>query len=113
MAKFVFIEFLLNFLCKEVFDFEWDEGNSTKSLEKHGVTRLEAEELFYCNFIAPLGIQVIPKVDEDRYGLLSKTNSGDYLFCSFTIRSEKVRVISVRRMSEKEIGDYDYLCEEL
>ena len=113
MAKFVFAEFLLNFLCREIFDFEWDKGNSSKSLEKHGVTKLEAEELFYCDFILPLGKQVSPRVDEDRYGLLSKTNAGDYLFCSFTIRREKVRVISIRRMSVKEIGDYDDLREEL
>ena len=90
MAKFVFTKLLLDFLCREIFDFEWDEGNSTKNLDKHGVTKLEAEELFYCDFILPLGKPIFPKVNEDRYGLLSKTNTGDYLFCSFTVRNEKV-----------------------
>lgn len=54
MAKFVLVEWLWNWLLNTpVFEFEWDKGNSTKSLVKHNVTRQEIEEVF-------LGKQAIP-----------------------------------------------------
>ncbi len=47
MAKFRFIEWLIDwFWEQDVFTFEWDEGNRTKSLEKHGITCEEAESVF-------------------------------------------------------------------
>jgi len=47
MAKFKFIEWLLLWLQDTSrFEFDWDEGNSAKSVAKHGVTAAETEEIF-------------------------------------------------------------------
>lgn len=32
---------------KNIVKFEWDEGNIDKSLEKHSVSKKEAEEVFF------------------------------------------------------------------
>ncbi len=37
MAKFLYIEWLLEFLISRAdFIFDWDDGNSSKILEEHG-----------------------------------------------------------------------------
>jgi len=85
--------------------FAWDEGNLTKSWEKHRVNRSECEEVF---LNVPLLLHVDHKHSgqEDRFYLLGQTNSGRALFISFTIRETKVRVISARPMGRKERRTY-------
>ena len=47
MAKFQFLLWVAYwYLQTEVFEFQWDQGNSTKSLIKHGVTIEEVESVF-------------------------------------------------------------------
>ena len=47
MAKFRFAQWLWDWLfAVQSFSFEWDAGNSTKSIQKHGVSCREAEEVF-------------------------------------------------------------------
>jgi hypothetical protein len=39
MAKFRFIEWLVDWILEqESFVFEWDHGNLTKNLQKHGIS---------------------------------------------------------------------------
>ena len=45
--------------------------------------------------------------DEQRYVALGTTNEGRRLFVSFTIRRNRVRVISARPMSRKERAVYE------
>ena len=51
----------------------------------------------------PLGVQVSPKVSEERLGIVGPTINGKLLHVVFTIRDERVRPISGRpaRKSEK------------
>ena len=81
--------------------FDWDEGNQDKNWLKHGVSSGECEELF---FNLPLIIADDTKHSEleRRHYALGQTNAGRLLFLSFTIRMDKVRVISARDMSRKE-----------
>ena len=44
MAKFIYYQWLAEFLEANDFEFIWDEGNSQKNSEKHGVSRTEAQE---------------------------------------------------------------------
>jgi hypothetical protein len=44
---------------------------------------------------------------EPRYLVLGQTNAGRPLFIAFTVRNEKIRVISARDMSQKERGLYE------
>jgi uncharacterized protein len=80
--------------------FEWDDGNSGKNENKHGVTDREAEEIF---FNKPLIIgRSFKGQPEMRYAALGKTSGSRLLAVVFTIRTKRIRVISARPMSKKE-----------
>ena len=85
--------------------FEWDDGNAVKNWKKHGVTQSECEQMFLNR---PL---VVMESDRDaperRYYALGRTDRGRPLFSVFTVRGDKVRVISARPMSRRERSVYD------
>ena len=82
----------------DVFEFEWDEGNSTKSWIKHRVSAKEQEETFF---------DKNKKQGEDRFLLFAKTKKGRKLIVAFTIRERKIRCISARPMNRKEVPIYE------
>ena len=87
--------------------FEWDQGNIKKNLDKHGVTAQESEELFSNDpFLISEDAKHITKY-ESRFQALGQTKSKRRLFISFTIRINKIRVISTRDMSRKEEKIYE------
>ena len=80
--------------------FEWDAGNWRKSELKHGVAMAEVQEVL---LNAPsCQVDARHSEDEQRYVALGVTNEGRQLFVSFTVRRNRVRVISARPMSRKE-----------
>lgn len=87
----------------QIVGFEWDTGNQRKSVEKHGVAKFEAEQVF---FNAPLLILSDDKHNqiEPRYHALGKTDGARLLHITLTLRSEGtlIRVISARDMHRKE-----------
>ncbi len=88
-------------ILSQVEGFEWDEGNVEKNWEKHRVSYLECEEVF---FNQPLLVQEdeIHSKSEPRHYVLGITKGGRHLFIVFTIRQNKIRVISARNMSRRE-----------
>lgn len=92
----------------QILGFDWDTGNSRKSLEKHDVTPLEAEQVF-------LDPRLLIFVDEKhsnqepRYHAFGSTAAGRRLQVSFTLRRGEtlIRAISVRPMSRKERTRYE------
>ena len=88
----------------QIVGFEWDEGNS-KNWERHRVSSTESEEVFLNR---PLLLQPDPShsQQEARYYVLGQTNAGRPLFIAFTIRHDRIRVISARDMSRKERSIY-------
>jgi uncharacterized protein len=114
MAQFEFVAWLVKWLLQQQdFDFEWDQGNSTKSVQKHRIEPEAAEQVFRNReFLVPLGIQVSPKANEPRFGALGMDLLGRQLSVCFTIRSGRIRVISVRKMSQTERKQYASLREE-
>ena len=86
--------------------FDWDEGNRNKNWQKHNVSASECEEVF---FNLPMLLEPDPDHSqmEPRYFVLGQTDSGRYLFIAFTMRSDKIRVISARDMSRKEAEVYE------
>jgi len=114
MAQFEFVEWLVQWLMnQDIFEFEWDEGNSTKSAVKHGIEVETAEQFFQNNdCLVPLGIQVAPKANEPRFGALGMDLLGNRLSVCFTIRAGKIRVISIRPMSQVERKRYATLREK-
>jgi len=93
-------------VVSQVEGFEWDKGNIQKSRQKHEVSPSECEEVF---FNSPLVVKndESHSVSENRYFVLGQTDAGRLLFVAFTIRSNKIRVISARTMSRKERHAYD------
>jgi len=87
--------------------FDWDDGNSQKSAQKHAVSQSEAEQVFFND---PL--LVVPDVkhsaDEQRLHALGHTDDGRLLHITFTLRDDGslIRVISARDMSRKEKARY-------
>ena len=86
--------------------FEWDEGNATKNWERHKVTQAECEEVF---FLEPLLVSEdsAHSREEGRYYALGQTSAARKLFVVFTIRGERIRVISARTMSRHERRIYE------
>ncbi len=85
--------------------FEWDEGNYDKNWIKHRVSNSECEEVFF-NLPLLLADDKAHSHDEKRYYVLGQTNSRRWLFISFTVRENKIRVISARDMNQKEERAY-------
>ncbi len=92
----------------QISEFDWDKWNVEKNFIKHGVTQNECEGVF----LNKPSIEEIPKSDEQkeqRYYALGITNNGRKLAIVFTLRDNKIRVISARDMSRKERRGYGEL----
>ncbi len=114
MATFRFIQWLVDWIENQThFAFDWDLGNRTKNVIKHGITVSEAESVFeQIEAIRILGEQVSPTTNEPRYGMLGLTSGLKHIFLCFTIRGTGIRIIHVRKMNKKERRLYAQLCKE-
>jgi uncharacterized DUF497 family protein len=86
--------------------FDWDAWNREKNWQKHHVTTGESEEVF---FNLPLLFEQDPghSQAEPRFLVLGQTNASRILFIAFTVRQDKIRIISARDMSQKERNIYE------
>ncbi|MEE8057231.1 MAG: BrnT family toxin [Pseudomonadales bacterium] len=88
--------------------FEWDKLKDAKNLRKHGISFDEATTVFG----DPLAI-TYPDPDnseeEDRFLTFGHTSSGNLVVVSHTHRDDKIRPISARKMTGKEIRDYEQI----
>lgn len=94
-------------VLKNIEGFDWDEGNIGKSWKKHKVKDKEAEEIF---FNKPLFVSLDNKHSsrlEKRFQTLGKTNQEKKLFIAFTVRKDKIRIISARLQNKKERRRYE------
>jgi hypothetical protein len=85
--------------------FEWDQGNDTKNWDRHDVTSWECEQIF---FNKPLILKRDKEhsIGENRYYVLGRTDMDRFLFAVFTIRNDKIRIISARDMTDSEMERY-------
>lgn len=81
--------------------FEWDTGNTGKNWIKHNISDKECEEPFFDlrQFIVE-DIQHSEK--EIRYLLFGNTEQNKLLVATFTIRENRIRIISARPINKKE-----------
>jgi uncharacterized DUF497 family protein len=97
----------------QITGFDWDEGNSRKSVEKHSVYQSETEQIF---FNEPLLVLEDSKHNqkEARYHALGKTDDARLLHITFTLRDTGtlVRVISARDMHRKERAIYEQIKKD-
>lgn len=96
----------LNELFENVKGFDWDGANEDKNWDKHKVRNRETEEIF---FNKPLIVNFDKQHSkkEIRFQVLGRTNENRELFVVFTVRDNKIRVISARDMSKKERRVYE------
>lgn len=83
--------------------FNWDQGNSRKSADKHGVSMAEAEEVFFNTPLLMLEDSSHSN-KESRLHALGVSDDGRELHITFTLRQSGtlIRVISARDMHRKE-----------
>lgn len=93
-------------ILTEPLKFEWDEGNIDKNWEKHQVNNSECEEIFFDDNKRLLKDK-LHSDDEDRFIILGKTKQDRLLYLVFTVRDEKIRVISARDINQKERRLYE------
>jgi uncharacterized protein len=84
--------------------FEWDKHNSEKIFQKHKITIKEAESIFADNKFILSGARV--SGNETRYAIMG-TSGKKKLITIFTIRKNKIRIISARPQSRKERKIYE------
>ena len=86
--------------------FDWDEANFYKNIGKHNVFATEAEQVFFNH---PLVVKRDLKhsQNEERFYALGRTHHDSLLFIVFTVRSDKIRVISAREMTKREVRVYE------
>lgn len=93
-------------ILKEFEGFDWDEGNDLKNWNKHKVSNVEAEEIFFNRPILIRSDLNHSKI-EKRYYSLGITNQYRDLFIVFTMRRKNIRIISARDMTMKEKRIYE------
>lgn len=94
----------LDFDLSKLEGFQWDKGN-LEHIKKHNVNYRECEESF-------LNKPIIVNKDEthsqkeDRFRVYGRTDKKRLLFIIFTIRINKVRVISARNQNKNERKEF-------
>jgi uncharacterized DUF497 family protein len=90
----------------DIVGFDWDDDNLYKNIAKHDIYDMEAEQVFFNH---PLIVKrdVKHSQNEERYVALGGTNHARLLFVSFITRAKKIRVISARDMTNKEVRVYE------
>ena len=94
-----------NKIIEKFTGFNWDEGNLAKNWDKHDVSSGECEQIF---FNKPLILKRDSKhsLSENRYYVLGRTDSDRLFFAVFTVRNDKIRIISARDMTFAEAERY-------
>ena len=84
-------------------EFIFDKSKSLTNKTKHGIDFNEAQRIW-----EDVDRLVIPAkvVDETRYLIIGKIKS-NYWSAIYTIRDDKIRIISVRRSRKEEIIIYE------
>ena len=83
-----------------VLKFDWDQWNIQKNEIKHGVSRLEAESLFFDPHLIIYKDIAHSSEKEECFVMFARSLTECILMTAFTIRSEKIRIISTRPASK-------------
>ncbi|MFH1288051.1 MAG: BrnT family toxin [bacterium] len=90
---------------KEIF-FDWDQWNIQKNEVKHGISRQEAESAFYDPCFRIFKDEK-HSVSEDRWIAFGESAYNSILMIAFTVRNDKIRIISARKASKRERDIYE------
>lgn len=90
----------------EYLSFDWDIWNHQKNEIKHGISRHEAESVFFDKNIT-IYEDIKHSVSEKRWIAYGRSSYHNVLMLAFTLRGHKVRIISARKASKKERNIYE------
>ncbi len=86
--------------------FEWDEQKEQVNIQKHKISFVEAETVFYDPFVL-----TIPDPDhsteEDRFIDIGMSEKHRILLVVYTERKENIRIISARKATTSERKIYE------
>jgi uncharacterized DUF497 family protein len=87
--------------------FDWDQWNIQKNEEKHGISSLEGESIFYDPNLKIFADQKHTTTKEGRWIAYGKGVYHRVLMAAFTVREGNIRIISARMASRKERNVYE------
>ena len=87
-------------------NFEWDRQKAASNLRKYSVSFVEAVEVFNDDFSSTV-LDPDGSRGEFRYLTFGRTSAFRYLVVSYTERSNRVRIISARKMTPRERKAYE------
>ena len=87
--------------------FDWDQWNVQKNEIKHGVSRLEAESAYYDPRRRLFEDRRHSTSREPRYILYGRSLEARVSMVGFTVRANRIRVITARTASRQERRVYE------
>ena len=87
-------------------DFEWDPEKARANESKHGISFLEACEVFDDDH-SSIVLDPDHSTDENRYLIFGMAKGGKHLVVSYTERGDRIRPISPRSMTPRERKAYE------
>jgi uncharacterized DUF497 family protein len=85
--------------------FEWDKEKAKANFKKHGVSFEEAELAFEDKKAVEI-LDELNSNNEIRYQIIAFSPSR-LLFVAFTVREERIRIISARKANAKQVKIYN------
>ena len=87
-------------------EFEWHPEKARANESKHGISFLEACEVFDDDHSSTVS-DPDHSADEDRCLIFGTSKGGKYLVVSYTERGDRIRPISARSMTPRERKAYE------
>jgi len=87
-------------------EFEWDPAKAEKNLRKHGIDFVRAEDVFF----DPKCVRQDSTSEHDtelRSKAVGRIEDGRLVAVIYTMREERIRIISARRARDNERRKYD------
>lgn len=84
-------------------EFEWDTDKAEKNLRKHGINFAEATSVLKDEAAITI-YEEHPR--EDRYVTIGMSDLGKLLVVVYTLRHNRVRLISARKTNKRERQQY-------
>ncbi len=91
----------------DYYGFEWDEEKNLKNFAKHGIYFEDAVHIFEDPFLIEDYDEVHSSEEEDRYNYIGMVREIVMLFVVATDRKGKMRIISARKATRKEVQEYN------
>ena len=87
-------------------EFEWDPEKARDSETKHGVSFVEASEVF-ADALSSTAPDPDHSLEEERFVIFGRTLGDRHLVVAFTERGGRLRIISARQMTRRERQAYE------